>query len=74
MSNEPKKYPDYRGNVQTENSGNRADVGKIALWDNLEPTKETSPLQTGTITITIPEINATRTYRVSIWKNKPREQ
>ena len=69
-----KKYPKYNGKVQIENNGNRADVGKIALWDNLEPTNEKSPLMTGTITIQIPEITAARTYRVAIWKNVTKQE
>jgi hypothetical protein len=63
--------PNYKGTIQTDY---KTKVGKIALWDNLEPTKENSPLQTGTIEIEIPEINGKRTYRVSVWKNVPKDQ
>jgi hypothetical protein len=61
------KNPDYNGKVQFENNGNRADAGKIALWINEEPSKETSPLFTGTVTV------ENKIYRVAIWKNTPKQ-
>lgn len=56
--------PQHSGKVQFEENGERKDVGKIALWDNLEPSNEKSPVMTGTVTI------ENKIYRVSLWKNE----
>lgn len=61
------KRPNYNGKVQFEDGEHREDVGKIALWDNTEPTSDKSPLFTGTVTI------KNVIYRVSLWKNTPME-
>lgn len=61
------KRPDYNGKVQFEDGETREDVGKIAIWSNLEPTSEKSPLFTGTVTV------KNVIYRISLWKNVPKE-
>ena len=68
------RNPQYKGKVQTTSDGISENIGKITLWNNEEPTSEKSPLMTGTIEVKIPEIDATRTYRIALWKYIPRDR
>lgn len=72
--NSRRAKPEYTGKVQIGDGIDRQTVGKVAIWNNENPSSERSPIQTGTVTIEIPEIDATRTYRISIWKNVPKEE
>jgi hypothetical protein len=53
--------PTYYGKIQ---DGLRNEIGKIAVWDNTEPTSEKSPVLEGKI-----EVDGVR-YKVALWKNK----
>jgi len=67
---ENKRYPNYNGNVQIGEDNQK--VGKIALWNNTEPTNEKSPLMTGTVEIET-EKGIKKTFRVALWKFVPKE-
>jgi len=58
-----KKYPHYSGKIQ---DGLRNEIGKISLWDNLEPSSEKSPLLEGSI-----EVDGVK-YKVALWKFVPK--
>jgi len=63
--NGEKHYPEYTGKIQIKDEGHTP-VGKISLWNNLNPTSEKSPLMTGEIQV------GDRIYSVSLWKYTPK--
>lgn len=58
------KNPKYTGTVS---DGLMNKIGNIAVWEELEPTNENSPLFTGKI-----EVDGVK-YRVALWKFTPKQ-
>jgi hypothetical protein len=58
------KNPTYTGTVS---DGLMNKIGNIAVWAEIEPTNENSPLFTGKI-----EVDGVK-YRVALWKFTPKK-